>query len=57
MYKTDRREAKRRKAIFGHFGPGASHTREASEAEIKRHISKARKKIQKPSGSMMINRI
>ena len=44
MYKTDKREAKRRKAIFGHFGLGASHTRETSEAEVKRHISKARNK-------------
>lgn len=44
MYKTDKREAKRLKARFGHFGSGASHTREASEGEVKRHVDKARDK-------------
>ena len=44
MYKTDKREAKRLKARFGHFGPGASHTREASVGEVKRHVDKARDK-------------
>ena len=42
MLKADRRAAKRRKAKYGHFGLGASHTREASEGEVKRHIDKAR---------------
>jgi len=44
MHKTDKREAKRQKARYGHFGAGASHTREASHAEVKRHIAKARNK-------------
>ena len=44
MNKTDIREAKRQKSRFGHFGPGASHTREASHAEVKKHIAKARNK-------------
>jgi len=43
MLKADRRAARRRKAKYGHFGLGASHTREASEAEVLRHIKKARK--------------
>jgi len=45
MYKTDIREGKRRKARYGPFGPGASHTRESSHAEVKKHIAKARIKL------------
>ena len=45
MYKTDIREGKRRKARYGQFGPGASLTREASHAEVKKHIAKARIKL------------
>ena len=45
MYKADRREAKRQRARYGPFGPGASHTRESSHAEVKKHIAKARIKL------------
>jgi len=43
MLKTDRRAIKRHQNRYGHFGAGASHTREASEAEVRRHIEKAQK--------------
>lgn len=43
MTKTDKRTLKRVKSRYGHHGPGASHTREASEAEVRRHIQKAKK--------------
>jgi len=43
MLKTDQRATKRHKNRYGHFGAGASHTREASEAEVRRHIEKAKK--------------
>jgi len=43
MNKTDKRTIKRHKQRYGHFGAGASHTREASEAEVIRHIQKIKK--------------
>ena len=43
MTKGERREEKRWKKRYGHFGAGASHTREASEAEVMRHIQKIRR--------------
>ena len=42
MTKAERRANKRFKERYGHHGAGASHTREASEAEVVRHIQKAR---------------
>jgi hypothetical protein len=44
MTKTDRRAAKRAKSRYGHAGSGSSHTRTASEAEVRRHITKIRKR-------------
>jgi hypothetical protein len=44
MLKSDKRAAKRRKARYGHTGTGSSHTREASEAEVRQNIAKAKKK-------------
>jgi len=38
MLKTDRRAIKRHQNRYGHFGAGASHTREASEAEVRRLV-------------------
>jgi hypothetical protein len=43
MTKADRRATKRHKDRYGHFGAGASHTREASKAEVLRHIEKAKR--------------
>jgi hypothetical protein len=43
MTKADKRAVKRFKDRYGHFGIGATHVREASEAEVRRHIEKARK--------------
>ena len=42
--KADKREGKRRKKQYGHFGLGSSHTREASKVEVEGHIRKLRKK-------------
>jgi hypothetical protein len=36
--KADKREAKRRKKRYGHFGMGASHTRESSKEEMEQHL-------------------
>jgi len=41
MNKTDRRAEKRHKAIYGHYGIGATHVREASEAEVRHHWRQA----------------
>ena len=38
--KGDKREGRRRKKQYGHFGMGASHTREASKEEVEGHIRK-----------------
>jgi len=45
MLKAEKREQLRSKAIYGHYGLGASHVRTASDVEVRRHIqkSKARK--------------
>mgnify|MGYP006400622191 CR=1 len=43
MTKAEKRAQRRFKTRFGHFGTGASFTREASEAEVRRHIEKAKK--------------
>tara|TARA_Y100000296_G_C5130292_1_gene235156 strand:+ start:1017 stop:1154 length:138 start_codon:yes stop_codon:yes gene_type:complete len=40
MTKSEKREALRRKRRLGHQGTGASHTREAAESEVRRHIQK-----------------
>jgi hypothetical protein len=42
MTKAERRANNRFKERYGHHGAGASHTREASEAEVIKHIQKAR---------------
>ena len=39
-HKADKREGRRRKKQYGHFGMGASHTREASKEEVEGHIRK-----------------
>ena len=44
MTKTDRRATKRTKSRYGHAGSGSSHTRTASDAEVRRHIIKIRKR-------------
>ena len=44
MHRTERRALKRFKARYGHSGPGSSHTREASESEVRRHVQKVRSK-------------
>ena len=43
MTKTDRRSLKRHKSRYGHYGSGASHTRTASEAEVRRHVQKIKR--------------
>ena len=47
MIKYDKRAAKRFKNRYGHFGAGSVHTREASDAEVYRHVEKAKKKNKK----------
>ena len=42
MTRGERRATKRFKERYGHHGAGASHTREASDAEVIRHVQKAR---------------
>ena len=44
MLKADRRSAKRQKARYGHFGAGSVHTRQTTEAEVRRHVQKAKSK-------------
>ena len=44
MHRTEKRALKRFKARYGHSGPGSSHTREAAESEVRKHIQKARSK-------------
>ena len=41
MYRADKRARKRFRSRYGHFGIGATHIREASESEVRRHIEKA----------------
>lgn len=38
--KTDRRATKAHKRRYGHYGAGASHTRETGELEVQAHIRK-----------------
>ena len=38
--KGDKREGRRRKERYGHFGMGSSHTREASKEEVEGHVRK-----------------
>ncbi len=45
--KADKRAAKRFKAIYGHFGIGSSHVREASEEEVRAHFRKIKQKRKK----------
>ena len=44
MWKSDKRAAKMRKARYGHYGSGSCHTRQASDAEVRLHVRKAKKK-------------
>ena len=44
MMKADKRAIKRHRQRYGHFGAGSVHTRQASEAEVRRHIQKALEK-------------
>lgn len=44
MLKADKRADKRQKARYGHFGSGSVHTRQASDAEVYRHVQKAKNK-------------
>ena len=41
MYRAEKRAQKRFGSRYGHFGIGATHIREASEAEVRRHVEKA----------------
>jgi len=41
MFKADKRTIKRHKERYGHFGTGSVHTRQASDAEVYRHVEKA----------------
>ena len=43
MVKLDRRASKRFKKRYGQSGTGASHTREAHESEVRRHIQKIKR--------------
>ena len=47
MTKLDKRATKRFKSRYGHSGAGSVHTREASDAEVYRHVEKAKKKNKK----------
>ena len=38
--KTDRRATKAHKSRYGHYGAGASHTRETSELEVRGAVRK-----------------
>ena len=42
MLKADKRATKRQKARYSHFGAGSVHTRQASDAEVYRHVQKAK---------------
>ena len=44
MHKADKRAVRRFRSRYGHPGLGASHPREASEAEVRYHVEKAKKK-------------
>tara|TARA_R100001086_G_scaffold172257_1_gene94248 strand:- start:72 stop:296 length:225 start_codon:yes stop_codon:yes gene_type:complete len=40
--KGERRDQKRFRSRYGHTGVGATHIREASEQEVRRHLEKAK---------------
>jgi hypothetical protein len=42
MHKADKRAVRKFRSRYGHTGLGASHTREASEAEVRYHVEKAK---------------
>ena len=44
MLKADKRSSKRHKDRYGHAGTGSCHTRQASDAEVRRHIQNAKNK-------------
>ncbi len=44
LTKTDKRMEHRRRLRYGHQGAGSCHTRQASDAEVLRHVEKARRK-------------
>ena len=44
MHKAERRAQKRFRSRYGHAGIGATHIREASELEVRRHVEKAKNK-------------
>ena len=44
MLKTDRRQAKRLRTRYGHKGSGSVHNRQASDAEVRRHVKKIKNK-------------
>jgi hypothetical protein len=44
MNKAERRDQKRFRSRYGHTGVGATHIREASELEVRRHVEKAKNK-------------
>ena len=52
MTRTDRRAAKRHRRRYGHAGTGASHTREASDAEVRRHLEKQRQRRRKHANNL-----
>ena len=45
MNKSERRDQQRFRSRYGHTGIGATHVREASESEVRRHIEKAKTKL------------
>ena len=56
MLKADKRSMERHKSRYGHFGSGSCHTRQASDAEIRRHLQKSRNTLTKQRGSRQANR-
>ena len=49
MYRAEKRAQLRFRSRYGHFGIGATHIREASEAEVRQHIEKATSRSSKRS--------
>ena len=41
MYRAEKRAQMRFRSRYDRFGIGATHIREASEAEVRRHVEKA----------------
>jgi hypothetical protein len=44
IHKAEQRDQKRFRSRYGHTGVGATHIREASELEVRRHVEKAQNK-------------